>query len=250
MKLKEHVLELQKLYDNFDPMAYNLNWYNSLKKYTEIMQQLKSESTSNVITSYEILNQRFKELADDQNDDFLDRYLFIKKNGLASISQQVIKTDNRYKVRSEVTKNFQYLGNVLSSNDVREAYDLMHKLVSQNSLSILQRFTRALFPNEFTSIDASKHFSALKKILRNQFGIKLESKDPFDQQKEVLNLINYKDIFKAQIFFWALKSGDIPLNNSVEIKFYSMNHSLNQILFGPPGTGKTYNSIDKAVFIA
>lgn len=38
-----------------------------------------------------------------------------------------------------------------------------------------------------------------------------------------------------------------PLTNIIENK---MKNSLNQILFGPPGTGKTYNSIDKAVEIA
>jgi hypothetical protein len=51
------------------------------------LQQLKSEVVRKVITTYEILNQRFKELAEDNNDDFLDRYLFIKENGLATISQ-------------------------------------------------------------------------------------------------------------------------------------------------------------------
>src|SRR5690606_11012 len=91
----ESINELQKLFDAFDPKIYNLGWYSSLKKYTDIMRQLKTEVVAKVITSYEILNQRFKEFVEDHNDDFLDRYLFIKENGLASISQQVIKIDNR-----------------------------------------------------------------------------------------------------------------------------------------------------------
>ncbi|SFS33118.1 McrB family protein [Sphingobacterium wenxiniae] len=246
----ESVNELQKLFDTFNPMIYNLGWYSLLKKYTDIMQQLKSEVVAKVITSYEILNQRFKELAEDNNDDFLDRYLFIKKNGLASISQQVIKIDNRDQIRSAVNERFSRLEEILSSIDKRKVYNLTHKLVNQNALAVLQRFTRAMFPNEFTSIDASNHFTVLKKILRNQFGIKLKSKDSFDQQNEVLSLIDYTDVYKAQMFFWALKSGDIPSNSSAEIKSQEMNHPLNQILFGPPGTGKTYNSIDKAVNIA
>jgi hypothetical protein len=36
----------------------------------------------------------------------------------------------------------------------------------------------------------------------------------------------------------------------IEVKNTQTNMALNQILFGPPGTGKTYNSIDKSVAIA
>src|SRR5690606_21582396 len=246
----ESINELQKLFEAFDPKIYNLGWYSSLKKYTDIMRQLKTEVVAKVITSYEILNQRFKVLAEDDNDDFLDRYLFIKKNGLASISNQVIKHDNRDKIRFAVNESFSHLQDILSSTDKRNVYHLTHKLVNQNAWSVLQRFTRAMFPEEFTSIDAGNHFTALKKILRNQFGIKLKSKEGFDQQKEVLSLIDYTDVYNAQMFFWALKSGDIPSNSSAEIKSKKMNYPLNQILFGPPGTGKTYNSIDKAINIA
>jgi hypothetical protein len=99
---------------------------------------------------------------------------------------------------------------------------LIHKLVNQNAWSVFQRFTRAMFPDEFTSIDAGKHFNELKKIMRNQFGIKLKSKDGFNQQKEVLSLIDYTDVYKAQMFFWALKAGDISSNILEKIKLQEM----------------------------
>jgi len=117
--------ELQKLFDVFDPKIYNLGWYSSLKKYTDIMRQLKTEVVGKVITSYEILNQRFKELAEDHNDDFLDRFLFIKENGLATIGQQVIKIDNRDQIRSAVNESFSHLEDILSSSDKRKVYHLM-----------------------------------------------------------------------------------------------------------------------------
>ncbi|TCN67675.1 McrB family protein [Acetobacteroides hydrogenigenes] len=40
---------------------------------------------------------------------------------------------------------------------------------------------------------------------------------------------------------------NVAIPNKIETK--QMNHPLNQILFGPPGTGKTYNTINKAISI-
>lgn len=43
-----------------------------------------------------------------------------------------------------------------------------------------------------------------------------------------------------------MKSKNTSKQNFIEMK----NFPLNSILYGPPSTGKTYNSIDKAVTIA
>lgn len=52
--------------------------------------------------------------------------------------------------------------------------------------------------------------------------------------------------FKSQFYYEKEISTDIKENKSNN----SMSSTLNQILFGPPGTGKTYNTINKSVAIA
>src|SRR5690606_36968576 len=57
----------------------------------------------------------------------------------------------------------------------------------------------------------------------------------------------FNKLFRDQVFN-LLEPAPGPSSTSNDANM--THHPLNQILFGPPGTGKTYNSIDKAVNIA
>ena len=57
-------------------------------------------------------------------------------------------------------------------------------------------------------------------------------------------------VFNLKLENLFIKSSSVKiLDNASQSKGYEM-HSLNQILFGPPGTGKTYNTVNKAIAIA
>jgi len=68
-------------------------------------------------------------------------------------------------------------------------------------------------------------------------------------------LVDFERYLLAPVFYLKLenlfiKSSAVKiLNDASQSKGYKM-HSLNQILFGPPGTGKTYNTVNKAIEIA
>ena len=67
-------------------------------------------------------------------------------------------------------------------------------------------------------------------------------------------MIKYDDIFKAQIFFWKYRiqnelNNDLITSDDFENTLMNKKYPLNQILYGAPGTGKTYNTKRIAVEI-
>ncbi|WP_126651711.1 McrB family protein [Chryseobacterium aureum] len=252
-------MTIQETYNHFINKSdvENWDWYNSLKRYSEILQEIKQEAKLNRYQSYSDLNHHFQVLANEKKEDFLDRYLFRKNNGLSEIPQQLITINRRNEILNEVNSSFSALNNILKEDNIKACLKLILEFIDQNKWSVANRFLRALFPKHFTSIDSYKHFELLKKKLKADFGIVINAKDVVEKNELALSLIQFEDIYKAQIFFWMLKGNQTPsledisknttnimATNQTEEKF-----PINQILFGPPGTGKTYHTINKAVEI-
>jgi len=228
----------------------NSDWYKSLQKYSNILQKIKEEAKLDRYKSYNDLNSHFRFLANEEKDDFLDRYLFRKNNGLSEIPQQLITKNRRHEILNQVKSSFSLLNNILKENDIEACQKLILEFIKQNKWSVANRFLRALFPNHFTSIDSDKHFKLLKKKLRTDFDIVINTRDVIDKNKFALSLIKFDDIYKAQIFFWMLKSNEIPSmenlpnNNTISTNQMEKKYPINQILYGPPGTGKTYKLLN------
>jgi len=150
------------------------------------------------------------------------------------------------------------LNSILKENDSKACLKLILEFIDQNKWTVANRFLRALFPSDFTSIDSYNHFELLKKKLKKDFNIVVNTQDVIYKNKFTISLINFDDIYKAQIFFWMLKSNKIPSltnslgnkTNTIDINQMKKEYPINQILYGPPGTGKTYNTISKAISIA
>lgn len=261
------IMMKETLQDTYEKFLYtfdfeNDNWYNQLKKYSEIAQILKSNSKDNKYKNYDELNQDFKSLCQNENEDFLQRYLFESDNGFSRIRNQLIENTNRKLIRNKINSEYSLINEILISSDKRETYQKIHHLIDTNKWTVITRFTRALFPFDFTSIDSYKFFNLLVKKLNDEFEIEFETKNQIDLNEQIINLIEFDDIYKAQIFFWFYTTQTYDLENleesevNEEINEYELAnnsminiHPLNQILFGAPGTGKTHETKKLAVEI-
>ncbi|WP_276964393.1 AAA family ATPase [Chryseobacterium sp.] len=240
---------LQKKYDFFieHEKLENWEWYQDIKFYTEVIAQLQKNCEQNKYSSYTELNSDYKIISNNIKGDFLERYLFMSSNGFSTIRNQLIKLTVRQKIREKVSNDFSILLNILLENDIHRCFKKTQTLIEGNNWTVIFRFLRALFPYNLTSVDAPNHFDSLLKKLNDDFEIVITPDGQINKNKEVLDQINYQDIYKAQIFFWMYriedKTGNInntETSQDSEIADMTTKFPLNQILYGAPGTGKTY----------
>lgn len=241
---------IQKKYDFFieNESPETWDWYLNIKKYTEAIIYLKDKLSKKQIQNYSELNKEFKLYVENENEDFLNRYLFMSNNGFSTIRQQLIKNHERKIIFDKVNSDFRLLENILLNGNKEQCFNLIHELIGGNYWSVIYRFIRALFPNDFTAVDAPNHFSGLIQKLHDDFEINLSETNQIGRSKEILNLIKYDDVYKAQIFFWMYKEEN-QNNENEENQMANLNFPLNQILYGAPGTGKTYTTKKLAIEI-
>jgi 5-methylcytosine-specific restriction endonuclease McrBC GTP-binding regulatory subunit McrB len=237
---------LQKKYDFFveQKKPENSQWYQDIKFYTEVVAQLQKNCEQNKYSTYTELNSDYKIFSNNINGDFLERYVFMSNNGFSTVRNQLIKLTIRQKIREKVSNDFSVLLNILLEKDIHKCFKKIQTLIEGNNWTVIYRFLRTLFPYNLTSVDAPNQFDSLLNKLYDDFEIVIAPDDQINKNKEVLDQISYQDIYKAQIFFWMYRiennTNNIDPSQDSEIADMTTKFPLNQILYGAPGTGKTY----------
>lgn len=251
--------KLQERFDNWvTSFDYKTDdWYQSLKKYIDVIQELKQKI--NTYSSYDDLNTAFKSLS-ETNDDFLERYLFIANNGISTIRQQLILRDVRLRISNSVRADFSDLKAILEEKDPHKCFGLIHSFIQENKYSVIYRFLRTLFPQDFTAIDAGRKFDRLKKEYEKENFFDSLPNNQYDCNKILMSGINHQDVYLKQIFFWFDYEHYFYNNMSLNEHQANDNDDINDIanlllyknqiiLQGPPGTGKTKLAKEIASFL-
>lgn len=245
--------KLQEQYNNYEKNKFSQQWawYKDIKKYSKAMQFIIDSVNNDVYSSYEELNKGFKDIT-NPDEDFLQRYLFQSENGFSRIRNQLITLNQRLLIRKKVKENPNQLFDLLKEDNPHQVEIKCHQLIGENKWTVIHRFIRAMFPDDCTSIDYTRYFNQLERVLKDQFQIKLESDTFITKNREVCKLITSDDNYIKQIFFWDLLY-DSNTNNeeryNIEADFIEKESPKNQILYGPSGTGKTYQTKELAIQI-
>jgi len=225
---------LQDYYDQFSKGGLHEKWYGELRKWSDILHDLQTWARESTSFTYQTLNERFKELSKNQNEDFLQRYLFKSSNGIAGAGMGIMHIN-----KEEVYKKSNLdslLSDILTSDDIDEVNDTIKEITGSANL-LRHRFLASLFSDKMTTIVNSKDFNTLIFNLK-QFGIKLEVDGYIEKNNALMGIylkydgIEENDFYKKQIFYWWLHT---KLDNNLELK--------NAIVYyGAPGTGKTFKA--------
>ncbi|NOZ89861.1 MAG: AAA domain-containing protein, partial [Epsilonproteobacteria bacterium] len=225
----------------------NWGWYKSLEEWSDILQNIKEKYQEDEKKSLEecIKDGSNGELTNVE--DFLERYLFKRANGIASIGQ-----GNLYNIHRDEIKKLNNLEeliiDILKARNAIEANEKIEELFKEADIhsrpAVQYRFLAGLFPKEMTTIASSNMFYRLINTLNNKLSINVQGSNLIEkhqwlmQQLDDIKTVEGRDVnaYHKQIFYWELY-------NMLESEF---NLKKAVVYYGAPGTGKTYKAKKEA----
>lgn len=182
------------------------------------------------------VNLIFQEATDNQ----LISFFIVKEGSLESIKTHVKKNDRVISLNNQNVFIDFFLYDGLNLNSYNTGVGLFN-IRNKNLQEILQIHIAVIKKDAKRD---SNNVTSVNKIIKT---LSIEDYYKFRSFSEYYNIVHNKKLYLNLTDSEEDETDDLP--DDVEDYFHKSNMPLNSILFGPPGTGKTFHSITHAVAI-
>ncbi|MEH6688380.1 MAG: AAA family ATPase [Halopseudomonas sabulinigri] len=245
---------------------------HSLRQYIEWSSADGKESRPKWLKSYRAVTELARALSEQQAelDQAAMRSLWLERdNGVSSLRQGVLSKaewNAEYGKLTEMTRLIMTAPTAESFQQILGQWKTGVKTgdFSMNRPAMISRVFAAFSPEQFTSILKTDDCQFLLQGLKSQFQLNENGPDDLgwcglnQQIKASLHAARVEEtpVLESNIALWQLLetlrgvdvSDDVQeTQGTTEMK--DLDIPLNQILFGPPGTGKTYATINHALTV-
>ena len=190
----------------------------------------------------------------DKWDEFYDQGIMaISWDELGDLSQFTTKEEVEVELRKLSGQNeIKKTNDALANWQFKYEINIGDIIIAKKGQTVLLGYGEIISNFQYDSSRSSfRKYREVKWLKKGEWEIKpphtVIPKTLTDLTGYPIDLPGYKWYWE---FFMAVMNGEDIDNSPAPSPVYKTNHPLNLILFGPPGTGKTYNSINMAVQIA